>query len=172
MLNDAVLKKLNEQVAQEGYSAYLYYAMVGYFDRVNLRGFANWMLIQAQEEITHMHRIFTYVHDRGASVTLQGQEQPPSSWESPLVCISETLEHERMISEKINECVTLALGENDHSTNAMLQWFVNEQVEEEAKADDLYQKLKMIGNDASGLYLLDTELAKRVFVSDSDASAG
>jgi ferritin len=130
------------------------------------------MLIQAQEEITHMHRIFTYINDRGASVTLQQVDQPPSSWESPLACIEQTLEHEQMISEKINECVTLALQENDHSTNAMLQWFVTEQVEEEANADDLLQKLRMIGDNASGLYLLDTELSKRVFTSELDSPRG
>lgn len=172
MLKDSVLDKLNEQVALEGYSAYLYYAMVGYFESINLKGFSNWMLIQAQEEVTHMHRIFTYINDRGASVKLQAQAQPPASWGSPLECIAETLEHEQMISEKINECVTLALQENDHSTNAMLQWFVNEQVEEEASADDLLQKLTMVGDNASGLFLLDAELAKRTFVSELEGAAG
>ncbi len=171
MLKESVLNKLNEQIALEGYSAYLYYAMVGYFETINLKGFSNWMLIQAQEEITHMHRIFTYVYDRGASVTLQQVDQPPAKWESPVACIAETLEHEQMISEKINGCVSLALEENDHSTNAMLQWFVSEQVEEEANADDLLQKLMMVGDNASGLFLLDTELAKRTFVSDLEGSA-
>lgn len=172
MLKEPMLKKLNDQIALEGYSAYLYYAMVGYFETINLKGFANWMLIQAQEEITHMHRIFTYINDRGASVTLQQVDQPPAMWESPLVCIAETLAHEQMISEKINECVTLALQENDHSTNAMLQWFVSEQVEEEAAADDLLQKLTMVGDNSSGLFLLDSELAKRTFVSDLEIGAG
>ena len=166
MLKESVLNKLNEQIALEGYSAYLYYSMVGYFETVNLKGFANWMLIKAQEEVTHMHRFFTYINDRGASVQLQAQAQPPSTWESPLACIAETLEHEQMISEKINECVTLALQENDHATNAMLQWFVTEQVEEEATADDLLQKLKMVGDNSSGLFLLDGELAKRTFSPD------
>jgi ferritin len=168
MLKDSVRGKLNEQIALEGYSAYLYYAMVGYFESVNLKGFANWMLIQAQEEITHMHRIFTYINDRGATVELQGHPEPPSKWESPEACIAETLVHEQMISEKINECVTLALKENDHSTNAMLQWFVTEQVEEEATADELLQKLKMVDGNSSGLFLLDGELAKRTFVPEAE----
>lgn len=170
MLKDPILNKLNEQIAYEGYSAYLYYAMVGYFETINLKGFANWMLIQAQEEVTHMHRIFTYINDKGAAVKLQAVDQPPSKWDSPLACITETLAHEQMISEKINECVTLALSEMDHATNAMLQWFVSEQVEEEANADELLQKLKMIGDNSSGLYLLDNELAKRAF--DTTASGG
>jgi ferritin len=157
-------------VRHEAYSSYLYYSMVGYFESVNLKGFANWMLIQAQEEITHMHRIFTYINDKGASVVLGAIDQPQSTWESPEACIRETLAHEQFISEKINECVTLALSENDHSTNAMLQWFVAEQVEEEANADDLLQKLIMIGDNSSGLFLLDTELATRKFVDETGAS--
>ena len=164
MLKEPILNKLNDQIALEGYSAYLYYAMVGYFETINLKGFANWMLIQAQEEITHMQRIFTYVNDRGAAVRLQAMDQPPATWDSPLAVVTETLAHEQMISEKINECVTLAIQENDHSTNAMLQWFVSEQVEEEANADDLLQKLIMIGDNASGLFLMDADLAKRTFV--------
>lgn len=167
MLKDSILTKLNEQVQHEAYSAYLYYSMVSYFDTVNLKGFANWMLIQAQEEITHMHRIFSYIHDKGASVSLGGIDQPPASWESPVECIGETLTHEQFISEKINECVTLALSENDHSTNTMLQWFVAEQVEEEANADDLLQKLIMIGDNSSGLFLLDSELGQRKFVNEA-----
>lgn len=167
MLKDAILNKLNEQIKHEAYSAYLYYAMVGYFETKNLKGFANWMLIQAQEEITHMHRIFTYINDRGAVVELEGVEKPQATWESPVDCIRDALEHERFISEKINECVSLAVAENDHSTNTMLQWFVSEQVEEEATADELLQKLIMIGDNASGLFLLDIELSKRQFHSGS-----
>ncbi|MBN4046710.1 ferritin [bacterium AH-315-P07] len=170
MLKEPILNKLNDQIALEGYSAYLYYAMVGYFETINLKGFANWMLIQAQEEITHMQRIFTYVNDRGAAVRLQAMDQPPATWDSPLAVVTETLAHEQMISEKINECVTLAIQENDHSTNAMLQWFVSEQVEEEANVDDLLQKLIMIGDNASGLFLMDADLAKRTFVSELPGS--
>lgn len=163
MLKENILAKLNEQVKHEAYSAYLYYSMVGYFETKNLKGFANWMLIQAQEEITHMHRIFSYIYNRGASVELEAQEKPKHTWESPVDAIRDALEHERFISEKINECVTLAVSENDHPTNTMLQWFVAEQVEEEASADELLQKLIMIGDNASGLFLLDTELSKRRF---------
>lgn len=168
MLKDAILDKLNEQIKHEAYSAYIYYAMVGYFETQNLKGFANWMLIQAQEEITHMHRIFSYVNDRGAAVELEGMDKPQGTWDSPVDAIKAALEHERFISEKINECVSLAVAENDHPTNTMLQWFVAEQVEEEATADELLQKLIMIGDNASGLFLLDSELSKRRFGSESE----
>jgi ferritin len=167
MLKQAVLDKLNDQLAKEAYSAYLYYSMVGYFESVNLKGFANWMLIQAQEEMTHMHKLFTYINDRGAQVVLQELPKPHNTWESVEACVAETYEHECMISESINECVTLAIKENDHPTNTMLQWFVTEQVEEEANADDLLQKIKMIGDNSSGLYLLDNELSRRTFVDES-----
>lgn len=169
MLKDSMLDKLNEQIQHEAYSAYLYYSMVGYFESENLKGFANWMQIQAQEEITHMHRIFTYINDKGASVVLGPVDQPPSKWDSPVECIRQTLEHECFISEKINECVTLALSENDHATNAMLQWFVAEQVEEEANADELLQKVIMIGDNASGMFLVDNELGQRKFVDETPA---
>lgn len=149
MLKQPMLDKLNAQLAKEAYSAYLYYAMVGYLETTNLKGFANWMLIQAQEEMTHMHRLFTYINDRGAQVVLAPLEQPPHTWDSVEACIAETLAHEQMISESINECVTLAMAENDHPTNTMLQWFVSEQVEEEANADDLLQKVTIVLNNFS-----------------------
>jgi ferritin len=167
MIKAAMLDKLNDQLAKEANSAYIYYSMVGYFESVNLKGFANWMLIQAQEEITHMHRLFTYINDRGAQAVLSRIDQPQHSWDSVEACIAETLAHEQMISESINECMTLAMKENDHSTTTMLQWFVAEQVEEEANADDLLQKVKMIGDNSSGLYLLDNELSKRTFVDET-----
>ena len=163
MLSDQILNKLNDQIRKEAYSAYLYYSMSAYFESVNLKGFANWMLIQAQEEITHTQRIFTYINDKGARVQLGPLEEPPHDWDSPLACLEDAYQHECMISGIINECVTLALGESDHPTNSMLQWFVKEQVEEEANADDLVQKLKLIGDNSSGLYLLDVDLGKRTF---------
>ena len=163
MLSDTILNRLNDQLNKESYSAYLYYSMSAYFETVNLKGFAHWMLIQAQEEITHTQRLFMYINDKSARVKLGAVDEPPHEWDSPLACLENAYEHECMISQRINDCVTLALGENDHATNAMLQWFVNEQVEEEANADDLVQKLKLIGDNSSGLFLIDAELSKRTF---------
>ena len=161
MLKDRVLKKLNQQLYNELFSAYLYYSMAAYFEGINLKGFANWMVVQAQEELTHVHRLYKYIIDKGARPKMEAVPAPRHDWDSPLDAMQDAYHHECSVSEQINECVSLAIEESDHSTNTMLQWFVNEQVEEEAAADDIVQKLKLIADNTSGLYLLDTELAKR-----------
>jgi ferritin len=170
MIKKPMLDKLNEQFNCELASAYVYYAMAAYFDSINLKGFANWMRIQAQEELTHVHRIYSYIIDRGARPSFGEQKAPTQEWKSPLAAMQDAYKHECFISEKINECVTLALKEGDHPTNTMLQWFVNEQVEEEASADDVVQKLKLIGDNTSALFLLDNELAGRTFAPGSPAA--
>ena len=163
MLKDNVLNKLNEQLNYELASAYVYFAMAGYLESINLKGFSNWMKVQAQEEIAHTARIFNYINDKSARVHMTALDAPKNDWSSPLEALEDAYAHECMISEKINDCVTLAIQESDHSTNTFLQWFVAEQVEEEAAADDIVQKLKLIGDNSSGLYLLDTELMNRSF---------
>jgi ferritin len=168
MLKPPVLAKLNEQINHELASAYVYYAMAAYFDSINLKGFAQWMRIQAQEELTHVHRFYSYIIDRGERPTFAAQAAPTQEWESPLAAMQDAYKHECLISEKIGACVSLAVQEGDHPTNTMLQWFVSEQVEEEASADDVVQKLKLIGDNTSALFLLDNELAGRSFESDSD----
>jgi ferritin len=112
-------------------------------------------------------RIYTYIIDRGARPQFGAHEAPTHEWASPLAAMQDAYNHECFISEKINACVTLALKESDHPTNTMLQWFVNEQVEEEASADDIVQKLKLIGDNTSALFLMDNELASRSFTADS-----
>jgi len=165
MLKKNILSKLNEQMNSELGAAYFYLAMAGYFEGVNLEGFSNWMKVQAQEEVAHAMRIFDYVNDKGARVKLEAVEKPPQDWKSPLEAMEDAYNHECAVSASINDCVSLAIKENDHSTNTFLQWFVAEQVEEEANSDAMVQKLKMIGENSTGLYLLDTELAKRSFVA-------
>ena len=171
MLKDAILEKLNDQLNVELKSAYVYYAMAGYFENISLKGFAHWMTLQAQEELTHVDRIFKYINDKGARVQLREVPAPRGDWKSPLDAMQDAYDHECLVSEKINECVSAALASNDHSTNTFLQWFVAEQVEEEAAADDVVQKLKLIGDHPSGLFMLDNELSKRSF-SPSSAGAG
>jgi ferritin len=166
MLKKTVLNKLNEQFNLELASAYLYYAMAAHFDSINLKGFANWMTIQAKEELTHVHRIYSYIIDRGARPRFDAAKAPKQAWKSPLDAMKDAYEHECFVSEKIGECATLALKQSDHSTNTMLQWFINEQVEEEAAADDIVQKLKLIGDNTSALFLLDSDLARRSFTPD------
>lgn len=158
---------LNEQVNKEIYSAYLYLAMQAYFNSLNLKGFANWMHIQTQEELTHTMKFYDYILERGGKVILAVIDGPPSEWETPLAVFENSYKHEVGVSARINELVNLAIEEKDHATNTFLQWFVNEQVEEEASADEVKQKLKLIGSDSSGLFMLDQELAKRIFTPPS-----
>lgn len=167
MLKESVLNKLNNQLNGELYSAYLYYAMTAYFESINLKGFSNWMRIQAQEELAHTHRIFAYINNKGERAKFEAVPEPPQDWSSPLECMEDTYKHECDISERINECVSLALKENDHSTNTMMQWFVAEQVEEESTVDDIVQKLKLIADNPSGLYMLDNEMGQRTFQADA-----
>lgn len=158
-----MLEALNKQVNAELYSAYLYLSMAAYFESINLRGFANWMKIQAQEEVTHAMKFFEYINERGGRVKLESIEKPPIEWASPLEVFEATYEHEINVTKMINNLVNLAIEEKDHATYNMLQWFVAEQVEEEASADEIRQQLKFIGEDGRGILMLDRELAKRIF---------
>lgn len=169
MLKKSVLDKLNAQLNSELSSAYLYYSMSAYFEHTNLKGFANWMKVQAQEELAHVDRLFNYINDRSARVVLKAVPAPKGEWKSPLDAMEDAYRHECEVSEQINECVSFALKENDHSTNTFLQWFVAEQVEEEAAADEIVQKLKLIGDNSSALYLLDSDLGRRTFAGGGSA---
>ena len=163
MISEKMQDTLNDQVNKELYSAYLYLAMQAYFNSLNLKGFANWMQIQTQEELTHAMKFYDYILERGGKVILTAIDGPPSEWETPLAVFENSYKHEVGVSARINEIVNLAIEEKDHASNTFLQWFVNEQVEEEASADEVRQKLKLIGDDSSGLFMLDQELAKRIF---------
>ena len=158
-----MLEELNKQVNAELYSAYLYLSMAAYFESINLKGFANWMRVQAQEELTHAMRFFDYINERGGVVKLAAIEQPPTEWKSPLDVFEATYKHEVKVTGMINSLVNLAMKEKDHATYNMLQWFVAEQVEEEASADEIRQQLKLIGKDGRGILMLDRELGQRVF---------
>jgi ferritin len=163
---------INDQINAELYSAYLYLSMASYMESINLMGFANWMKIQAQEEVTHAMRFYAYVNDRGGRALMKAIEKPETDWSSPLAAFEQTLEHERHVTDRINKLVDLATSESDHATLNMLQWFVSEQVEEEASADAIIQKLKLVGDSGPGLFMVDQELAARVFTPVADAGAG
>ena len=163
MLSEKMLEELNKQINAELYSAYLYLSMSAYFEASNLKGFANWMRVQAQEEITHAMRFFDYVNERGGVVKLTAIKQPPTEWKSPLDVFETTYKHEVKVTGMINGLVNLAMKEKDHATYNMLQWFVAEQVEEEASADEIRQQLKLIGKDGRGIMMLDRELKQRRF---------
>ncbi len=169
MISKKMEEALNEQVNAEMYSAYLYLSMESFFKSLNLSGFANWMRVQTQEEIMHAMKIYDFINERGGRVTLKAIEGPPTKWESPLVVFEAVYAHEQKVTGLINELVNLAIEEKDHATNAFLQWFVNEQVEEESSADEKVQKLKMMENAPGGMFMLDRELGQRVFTPPATA---
>lgn len=161
MLSEKMQNALNEQLNAELYSSYLYYAMAAYFQANDLNGMANWMQVQATEELIHVGKYYNYIGDRGGRVILAKIDAPPSEWKNPLDAFQGALDHERHVTALINNLVNLAIEEKDHSTNNFLQWFVAEQVEEEATASDIVGRLKIIQDNPSGTYMLDRELASR-----------
>ncbi len=161
MLSERMQKELNKQINAEFYSAYLYFSMSAYFQDKGLTGFAKWMEAQTVEEIGHAKKIYDYVFDRGGKVELEEIKKPPKEWNSPLDAFKSALEHERYVSGLINNLVKIAMEENDYMTNNFLQWFVAEQVEEEASVSEIVQKLEMIGDRGNGLFMMDRELGQR-----------
>jgi ferritin len=165
-------RALCEQINEELYSSYLYLSMSAHFEAKNLKGFASWMKVQAQEELVHVGKFFDFVNTRSGRVTLTPIAGPGVDWESPLAAFRAAHAHECHITDKINGLVDLALKLSDHATNNFLQWFVAEQVEEESTADDVVQQLTLIGDDPQGLFMLDRELAARTFVMPPAIGAG
>jgi ferritin len=171
MISKKMQTAIDEQINAEIWSAYLYLSMSAYFERQNLRGFANWMKIQWQEEITHAVKFFDFVHSRGGQVNLKPIAAVQTDWMSATEIFSDTLKHEQHVTGLINNLANIAVEEKDHATNTMLQWFINEQVEEEANAEQILVQLKMIGDNGYGLLMLDRELATRVFVDSTKSAA-
>ncbi len=163
MLNKKIEEALNAQLNAELYSSYLYLSMAAYFQSINLNGFANWMRVQAQEELVHGMKFYDFIHERGGRVILKEIEKPPSEWDSPLSAFEHTYQHEQKVTNLINNLVNLALEEKDHATNIFLQWFVTEQVEEEASAQEVVQKIKLVNKSPGGLFMIDRELGQRTF---------
>lgn len=168
MISEKIQKAINRQLNRELYSAYLYLSMSAYFESINLKGFANWMRIQAQEEVMHAMKFYNYLFERGGRAIMQDIEAPPAEWESPLAVFEHVYEHEQVVTGLINDLVNLSVSEKDHATYNFLQWYVAEQVEEESSADEVVQKLKLVGDD-SGLFMLDQELGQRVFTPPATA---
>jgi ferritin len=163
MISPKIEKALNEQINAEMFSAYLYLAMVAYFQDKNLSGFANWMTVQNQEETFHAMKFFRYVSERGGRVTLGAIEKPQFEWESPLAAMEAAQKHEAYITGRINSLVDLAIKEKDHATASFLGWFVDEQVEEEDSVNEVVQKLRLLGSAGGGLFMMDRDMATRVF---------
>ena len=170
MLNPKIEAALNSQINAELYSSYLYVSMSAYFDSHNLAGMANWMRIQAQEEVAHAVKFFDFVNERDGRVLLTQIEGPKTEWTSPLDVFEEAYAHEQKVTGLINDIVDLSLGEKDHASNAFLQWFVTEQVEEEAAAKTIVDKLKMIGDNPVALYMLDGDLGTRTLPAPTETA--
>jgi ferritin len=163
MLDQRMQDAINDQLNYELYSAYIYYSMESWFRNKNLLGFANWMAVQVREEMCHAQIMFNFVTDRGGRVLLKGIEGPNNDWGSPLHCFKTANEHEQIVSARINALVDLAIELKDHASNQWLQWFVGEQVEEEANTSEIAGKLEWAKDAPSVLFQLDTEAAARVF---------
>ena len=167
MLSERMEQALNGQVNAELQSAYQYLAQSAYFESIDLKGFAHWMRIQYQEERAHALKIYQFIIDREGRVRLMPLAEPVGEWESPTRAFEAALESERDNSRRIHEICDLAMGQTDHATLAFMQWFVNEQVEEEAVAYDLLQRLKLVADSNAGLFMLDQELSQRTPAPES-----
>ena len=161
MISKKMEAELNEQVNKEFYSAYLYLAMAAYCTDIGLPGFAHWMRLQYEEETVHVTKMYDYILDQGGKVHLKAIEEPPKEYGSPLDIFEKTLEHEQFVTRSINTLMSLAIEENDYATQAFLQWYVTEQVEEEASVQDVLNPLRMVGNDKGGLMMIDQKLSGR-----------
>jgi len=161
MIDKEMLARINDQINKELYSAYLYLSMTAYFESANLAGFAHWMRVQANEEMEHAMKFYDYVYDRGGQVVLEAIEKPPAEFDSPLDVFTKVYAHEQKVTGLINGLYKLALEKSDYPSQTFLHWFIDEQVEEEKNADAIVQRLKLVGEKAHGLLLLDRELAAR-----------
>lgn len=162
MLNEKMETALNKQLNAELYSAYLYLSMSAYFSSIKLPGFANWMRMQVQEELTHAMKFFDYLNSNG-KVVLESISKPQLSWDSALAAFEHAYRHEQNVTNRINDLVELTIDVQDQETNEFLQWFVSEQVEEEESVNEVVQKLEDQGDKEEILLTVDHELAKREF---------
>ena len=165
MISEKLEKAFNDQINKEFYSEYLYLSMQAYFERLNLKGFVNWMSVQVQEEHAHAMGMFNYVHERGGKVELEAIDKPQVEWNSPLHVFEEVLQHEEFVTSKINALMDVAEEVKDRAALSFLDWYLKEQVEEESTVGGGLATLKLIKDDAKALLMLDKELAARTFVA-------
>ena len=165
MISEKLEKAFNDQINKELYSEYLYLSMQAYFERLNLKGFVNWMNVQVQEENAHAMGMFNYVHERGGKVELEAIDKPQVEWNSPLHVFEEVLKHEEFVTSRINALMDVAEEVKDRAALSFLDWYLKEQVEEESNVGGVLATLKLIKDDAKALLMLDKELAARTFVA-------
>ncbi len=164
MIKESLQTSINGQINAELYSAYLYASMEQYFASLKLKGFANWMHVQVQEESAHAIRFANYINDNSGRVIFTAIDAPPVEWDSPLQVFEEVYKHEQKVTSLINGLVQIARQENDDGGLKMLEWFVKEQVEEEENAEEIVNMLKTMDGTEEALASMDRKLAGRVFV--------
>jgi len=163
MISKRLVDAFNEQINKELYSEYFYLSMAAWFDSQNLPGFANFFKIQVQEEHFHAMKMYEYVNERGGRIILKAIDKPEVDFESALDIFKKAYEHEQLVTSLINNLMDVATEEKDHATKSFLNWFIDEQVEEEASMDAIVGKLKMLGGNGHGMLMIDNELGTRVF---------
>ena len=163
MISQNLLDAINKQINKELFSEYLYLSMATYFAAEGLSGLENFFIVQAQEERFHAMKFYNFINERGGRVLLKKLEDPKTDFVSVQEVFELSLGHERYISKSIYEIMDLAIEEKDHATKSFLNWFVDEQVEEEASMEAILDKLKLIGGEGHGLLMIDNELGQRVF---------
>lgn len=164
MVSETIINLVNEQITKEQYAAQLYLSMSAWFYAQDLEGIGNYFRVQSKEELMHADKMFDYVNDIGGKVILNELPKPPHEFSDAQEIFEKALDHERLVTKSIFNIVKAANDESDFATTSFLQWFINEQVEEEASASLLVTKIKMVKDNPSALYLFDQELAQRVFV--------
>lgn len=164
MQNEKIVQAINDQVNKEFFSAYFYLAMQAYFSSINLDGFANYFRVQVQEERDHALGFFNYLNKIGGKVTLAEIKEPQNEFSSPQEIFELALKHEQFITQSIYELMNISREIKDHTTEIFLQWYITEQVEEEENMGRVLNKLKLIKGDGAGLFMIDSELAQRVYV--------
>ena len=165
MISEKLEKAFNVQINKEFYSEYLYLSMQAYFERLNLKGFVNWMSVQVQEERAHAMGMFDYLNQRGGNVILEAIEKPEVEWKSPLDVFEQVLKHEEYVTASINELMDVAEEVKDRAAMSFLNWYLKEQVEEEDNVGNVLATLRLIGDDKKALLMLDKDLAARTFVA-------
>lgn len=161
MLSKTLEKALNEQINNEYYSAFLYLSMASHFENINMLGMANWMRMQYEEEIMHAMKIFDMIIGMEGQVTLNQVDSPPAKFDSALSVFEQTLDHERNVTKMINDIYSIARTESNYAVQSALQWFIDEQVEEEKSVLEIVNQLKMIGDETTPLLMLDSKLGSR-----------
>ncbi|PWJ96563.1 ferritin [Oceanotoga teriensis] len=167
-INEKMEKALNEQINKELFSAYLYQSMAAYFESKSLKGFANWLDVQASEEKIHARKIYDFINERGGRVLLKAIEEPKHDWDNVQAAFKDALAHEQFITDSINKLVDLAIELSDHATNNFLQWFVAEQVEEEATATEIVDRLELIDENVMALLRMDESLGVITLTATSE----